>query len=180
MNEPTNGDVPESAEPNALWKRIEFEELQNCTRISIDTIHRLANMTFVINPALGVGYYYIYYEKRELPPGALNIAYIGIFIALLGFLYNLGALTVYLGSHRSLQAILIRMREIETTVHTKIHKVLEVSAPHSYSKYWGKHNPRSRISGDYFTRGFLFSLSFTWLIVAVFTTVNILLKNISY
>src|SRR5436853_2164203 len=43
---------------------LEYEEMNRYGRTAYETIFRLAQMTFVLNPALGVGFYYVSSKRR--------------------------------------------------------------------------------------------------------------------
>src|SRR5262249_32426070 len=92
-------------------KKVEYEEIHRYGRAVYDTIFRLAQMTFVINPALAAGFYFVLFEKTEILKQA---AWFGIAIAIFGIIYNLGARGVYISSHAFLEKLLIRMRDIDT------------------------------------------------------------------
>src|SRR5262245_14328328 len=91
--------------------------------------------TFVINPALGAGYYYIFYEKPGAPH---DLAFLGVCIATLGFVYNFGAGRVYRRSHVFMEQLLIRMKELDISAGLKVYEALQLTAPRSYARYWGR------------------------------------------
>src|SRR5438045_855637 len=71
------------------WSQVEYAELNRYGRTVYETIFRLAQMTFVINPALCAGFYYVFFEKRETLVD--RIGFIALVIPFLGIVYNLGA-----------------------------------------------------------------------------------------
>jgi hypothetical protein len=54
------------------------------------------------------------------------------------------------------------MKEIDELVNIQTHRLLEITAPHSYKSYWGNKNPRSVFNADYLTRIFLVLLAALW------------------
>src|SRR4051794_15776803 len=84
---------PKTAEPIDEWARLEYEEANRYGRTVYETIFRLAQMTFVINPALGAGFYYVFFEKKDKLFSEIGI--VGVAVAVLGIVYNLGAYGVY-------------------------------------------------------------------------------------
>jgi hypothetical protein len=117
-------------------------------------------MTFVINPALGAGFYYVFFEKKDTLLG--EIGFVGLAVAALGMVYNLGAFGVYAQSHAFLEALLIRIRELDATADTRLHIALEATAPYSYKRFWGARAEKKRDSADLLTRFFLLLLFVGW------------------
>jgi hypothetical protein len=161
-----------SKEASESWLQSEYEQINQYGRTVYEGILRLAQVTFVINPALGIGYYYALFEKREL-----EIAIAGPAIALLGVIYNVGALGVYCGSHNFMEALLLRLRDIGRRVGTSIHTPLEAIVPFSYNKYWGKQPNWMRRDADYLTRIFLCLLIVFWIIVLLHSFFHFLPKR---
>jgi hypothetical protein len=155
-------DVPP---PAVDWLKIEYDQIHQYGRTIFDTIQRLAQLTFVINPALAGAYYFVLFEKKGQIVESVGGGGFKIFlatVAVLGVIYNFGALNVYLGSHHCLESLLSRMREIDQFVNIQTHEHMEVTAPHSYRNYWGGNNPRSVFDSDFFTRCFLLFLAILW------------------
>jgi hypothetical protein len=154
----------------ADWYKIEYDQINQYGRLLYQTIQTLAQMTFVINPALGATYYYVYFEKRSQIASTIGTGgflLVAAAIAVLGIVYNSGAFAVYLNSHKCLEALLIRMREIDRlTKVMKLHKHIEKTAPSSYNAYWAtaEHPPTKRFHspGDFLSRAFLILLAFLW------------------
>jgi hypothetical protein len=155
------------------WAQIEYEEIHRYGRTVYETIFRLMQATFVINPALAAGYYYVFYDK----PDALHeMAPFGLGVAVLGVVYNFGASRVYRSSHLFLEQLLIRMKEIDLNEGLKAYEAVQLTAPRSYVRYWQKHpghmwqkgNWRRFFSADRWTRLFLGLLMLGWLVAALF------------
>jgi hypothetical protein len=143
------------------WTLIEYEEFHKYGRTVYETIFRLMQATFVINPALAVGYYYIYFDKPNIP---LTVAFAGFAVALLGVVYNYGASLVYESSHKFLEQLLIRMKEIDLREGLKTYEAVQLTAPPSYLDYWKKSETGSA-KGDW--RGYLSADRLTWLFLMV-------------
>src|SRR5437660_448244 len=121
------------------WLKIEYDQVNQYGRSVYQSMQTLAQMTFVINPALAAGYYYLSFEKKaEIVANVGKPGFVAAVsaIAFLGVMYNIGALFVYLGSHKCLAGLLLRIREIDVAFNLKLHERLEVTAPHSYTPYW--------------------------------------------
>jgi hypothetical protein len=150
------------------WFKIEYDQINQYGRTLYGTIQTLAQMTFVINPALGAACYYVDFAKDSQVIVSLGKSgfLVAAAIPILGILYNLGALSVYKSSHKCLEALLIRMKEIDGCAKLKLHKAIEVTAPRSYTIYWGA-TKRSYLDGDFLTRIFLTSLILLWAIILI-------------
>ena len=116
-------------------------------------------MTFVINPALGIGFTYVYFEKKALFD---EIGFVGLAVAILGMVYNLGAFGVYAQSHAFLEALLIRIRELDGTADTRLHVALEATAPYSYKRFWAARADSKFNFADLLTKAFLLLLFIGW------------------
>jgi hypothetical protein len=157
---PTSSVPPDArAQQKDEWARLEYEEINRYGRTVYETIFRLAQMTFVINPALGAGFYYVFFEKRALLD---EIGFVGLAVAILGMVYNLGAFGVYAQSHAFLEALLIRIRELDGTADTRLHIALEATAPYSYKRFWGTRADSKFDSADLLTKAFLLLLFIGW------------------
>ena len=146
------------------WTAMAYVEIHQYGRSTFDNIIRLAQMTFTINPALAVGYYYIAYDQNSISI-ATDIWIFAIPITILGFVYNIGAFFVYQGAHRLLESLLIQMRDLDIKYGGALHESIEVTAPPSYTKYWDRRPPMWQLilAGDGLTRIFLISLAIGWL-----------------
>ena len=155
---PTSSVPPDArAQQKDEWARLEYEEINRYGRTVYETIFRLAQMTFVINPALGAGFYYVFFEKRALLD---EIGFVGLAVAILSMVYNLGAFGVYAQSHAFLEALLIRIRELDGTADTRLHVALE--APYSYKRFWAARADSKFDSADLLTKAFLLLLFIGW------------------
>jgi hypothetical protein len=166
---------PDAMLPETEWLKIEYDQIHQYGRAIFDTIQRLAQMTFVINPALTTGYYFVLFQQKDNI--IENIGIVGFTIALasislLGAVYNAGAFDVYVRSHVCLEALLIRMREIDESVNMKTHQLVETTAPRSYKTYWGQRNTRPLLNADYLTRLFLAMLSLIWVGTLLFSAIK--------
>jgi hypothetical protein len=161
--------TPTTIDPE--WPKIEYDQVNQYARSVYQSMQTLAQMTFVINPALGAGYYYVNFEKEDqilLNVGDFGLAALALAIAFLGFVYNVGALFVYIGSHKCLAALLSRIRQIDTTFSLKLHELLEVTAPEVYKFYWQPGSQKRYSAGDLVTRCFIWLLIILWVIAVLF------------
>jgi hypothetical protein len=147
------------------WTLIEYEEIHKYGRTVYETIFRLMQATFVINPALAVGYYYIYFDKPNIP---LEVAFAGFGVALLGVVYNYGASRVYRSSHKFLERLLIRMKEIDDREGLKTYEAVQLTAPPSYVDYWKKSQTGYSVKGDW--ARYLSADRLTWLFLMFLMT----------
>ena len=166
------------------WFKLEYEEVNRYGRTVYETIFRLAQMTFVVNPGLGAGFYYVFFEKRDfLSKQTLfdEIGVVGIAISILGVVYNLGAYGVYVQSHAFLEALLIRVRQLDELTESKLHVALEATAPYSYRRFWGNRVEDKYDSADMLTRAFLQFLFVSWAVTLSYAFYVLLLpKNNLY
>ena len=95
-----------------------------------ERLPQIAQLTFLLNPSLGAGYAYTISNDHQL------ILFAG-FVALLGLIYNSGALMFYSFSMKVLTATLVRLTEIEQHTGGQLHKVFSDHWPHFYSKKAG-------------------------------------------
>jgi hypothetical protein len=152
----------------ATWTEIEYEEIHRYGRTVYETIFRLAQITFIINPSLAAALYFIFYEKRDQ---LHEIGFFSIFIAFIGLVYNVGAYGVYVCSHDFLERLLIRMREIDREFSIRLHEAVEITAPYSYRTYWPD-RLHSFWSSHTFTRIFLGLLIAGWICALIFSIVK--------
>ena len=118
------------------WSRLEYEELNRYGRTVYETFFRLTQMTFIINPALGAGFYYVFFEKHETVLREPAVGFAAPAIAFFGVVYNFGAFGVYVRTHAYLEALLMRIREIDWEAGTTIHIAMKATAPYSYRRFW--------------------------------------------
>ncbi len=146
------------------WSRLEYEELNRYGRTVYETFFRLTQMTFIINPALGVGFYYVFFEKREVlnKEGPFTAVIVAAAIAFLGVVYNFGAYGIYVRTHAYLEALLLRIREIDRQTGTTIHIAMKATAPYSYRRFWGAEAGRSRTPSDTLIKIFVLALAAGW------------------
>ncbi len=147
------------------WSKIEYHQIHEYGRAVYSSFFNLAQMTFVINPALGIGLYYILYDKSisdDVYSKAFYVAIIGI-----GLLYNLGALSAYRQSHVFLEKLLLRMRAIDQHKHIETYLSVELTAPASYREYkFGEIRTSKWIPRDK-TEAFFFLLMGVWTAIFV-------------
>lgn len=178
MTEPA---VEKTFRDKAIWLQLEYEQIHEYGRSVYETIFRLAQATFIINPALVAGYYYVFFDQHahalkiqnSSATSSIDIGLVGAAFALLGFVYNCGALGVYWSSHTFLETLLIRMRVIDNEVGAKTHRLVQVTAPLSYLRYWGRRSYLLRATADGLTRFFLLSILTLWLALFVYTIVRL-------
>src|SRR5258708_35610368 len=84
--------------------KLEYAELNEYGRSVYESFYRLAQMSFVIHPALvSALYFFVVNREKDLR----NFQVFAILICILGMIYSLGAFRTYWQSHKFLESLLL-------------------------------------------------------------------------
>jgi hypothetical protein len=158
----------------------EYEQINKHLRNLYSNALRLAQLSMVVNPALGVAFAYVWVYLYDRPPIAGRspltiLVFLLGFISCLGLFYNVGALAMYLGTTRIFRALLRRLAETEDSANraSSLHTVLRLALPR---RYWEERKGPERlkflISADVWTSAFFILLIVGWTAVAVLSYLN--------
>jgi hypothetical protein len=111
------------------WLQIEYQALLTSGASVNESFFKLAQMSFVLNPALAVAYAYVLSQT-----GFNTFDRVAILIAIIALVYNTGAIATYFLLHRKLALLLARLIQIEDVSGTLLRYYFQQSCPPFYRR----------------------------------------------
>jgi hypothetical protein len=150
----------------------EYAQINEHLRNLYSNALRLAQLSMVVNPALGVAFAYVWKDSTAASfPGRPVLIYLLAFIAGLAFCYNFGALAMHNVSAKVHGRFVNRLQEIEGPESNiaRINTILAATAPALSQNQRPRRDYWLHVMGsaDFLTKAFFFSLMVGWVVAGI-------------